>query len=249
MTTRCQSNLTMNISQTALSSFPLHHCQMTPAYLPSPACRWATPDQTLTQRGLVILCSSGTGEIQGLLRVDGSLFINTLFERLWEHLMESTEQLIIRWDKCTRSSLHEGSFSVKTKEHGKVVFMLTVVNVLSEKDTSLHTVLSFEMLKVRWNTTSAWLSQQETGLKVNQEASFAVQLNGARGAIDAKVHTPSGAVEECYITELDNGEHMGTYSRIEKDKGIIWSIINYMILCIFIIWLNIFYYRIVLLLI
>lgn len=45
------------------------------------------------------------------------------------------------------------------------------------------------------------------GLKVNQEASFAVQLNGARGAIDAKVHTPSGAVEECYITELDNGEH------------------------------------------
>lgn len=51
------------------------------------------------------------------------------------------------------------------------------------------------------------LPSQETGLKVNQEASFAVQLNGARGMIDAKVHTPSGAVEECYITELDNGEH------------------------------------------
>ena len=47
---------------------------------------------------------------------------------------------------------------------------------------------------------------QEMGLKVNQEASFAVQLNGARGVIDAKVHTPSGAMEECYITELDNGE-------------------------------------------
>ncbi|KTF84608.1 hypothetical protein cypCar_00011011, partial [Cyprinus carpio] len=47
-------------------------------------------------------------------------------------------------------------------------------------------------------------SLQEMGLKVNQEASFAVQLNGARGTIDAKVHTPSGAVEECYITELDN---------------------------------------------
>lgn len=47
---------------------------------------------------------------------------------------------------------------------------------------------------------------QETGLKVGQEASFAVQLNGARGLIDAKVHTPSGAVEECCITELDGGE-------------------------------------------
>ncbi len=44
------------------------------------------------------------------------------------------------------------------------------------------------------------------GLKVGQEASFAVQLNGARGLIDAKIHTPSGAIEECYITELDSGK-------------------------------------------
>ncbi|XP_070848282.1 filamin-C-like isoform X6 [Chaetodon trifascialis] len=47
-------------------------------------------------------------------------------------------------------------------------------------------------------------SLQEMGLKVGQEASFAVQLNGARGLIDAKIHTPSGAIEECYITELDD---------------------------------------------
>lgn len=47
---------------------------------------------------------------------------------------------------------------------------------------------------------------QETGLKVNQPASFAVQLNGARGVIDARVHTPSGAVEECYVSELESGE-------------------------------------------
>lgn len=47
---------------------------------------------------------------------------------------------------------------------------------------------------------------QEMGLKVGQEASFAVQLNGARGLIDAKIHTPSGAVEECYVTELDSGK-------------------------------------------
>lgn len=47
---------------------------------------------------------------------------------------------------------------------------------------------------------------QEIHLKVGQEASFPVQLNGARGLIDAKIHSPSGAVEECYITELDSGK-------------------------------------------
>nr|XP_020668107.1 filamin-C [Pogona vitticeps] len=50
-------------------------------------------------------------------------------------------------------------------------------------------------------------SLQETGLKVNQPASFAVQLNGARGVIDAKVHTPSGVVEECYVSELDSDKY------------------------------------------
>eukprot|EP00061_Rhincodon_typus_P011732 g36972.t1 len=48
-------------------------------------------------------------------------------------------------------------------------------------------------------------SLQESGLKVNQQASFAVQLNGARGVIDAKVRTPSGSVEECYVSEVDAG--------------------------------------------
>ncbi|KAL7862783.1 hypothetical protein SRHO_G00117670 [Serrasalmus rhombeus] len=46
-------------------------------------------------------------------------------------------------------------------------------------------------------------SLQEKDLKVNQEASFAVQRNGARGVIDAKVHSPSGVVEECYVTDVD----------------------------------------------
>lgn len=46
---------------------------------------------------------------------------------------------------------------------------------------------------------------QEKDLKVNQEASFAVQRNGVRGVIDAKVHAPSGVGEECYVTELDSG--------------------------------------------
>ncbi|XP_069085496.1 filamin-C isoform X1 [Pleurodeles waltl] len=50
-------------------------------------------------------------------------------------------------------------------------------------------------------------SLQEKGMKVNMPASFAVQLNGARGVIDAKVHTPSGSVEECYVSELDSDKY------------------------------------------
>ncbi|CDQ96225.1 unnamed protein product [Oncorhynchus mykiss] len=56
------------------------------------------------------------------------------------------------------------------------------------------------------------------GLKVGQEASFAVQLNGARGLIDAKVHTPSGAVEECYVTELDSDQHAIRF--IPRENGV-----------------------------
>lgn len=46
---------------------------------------------------------------------------------------------------------------------------------------------------------------QESGLKVNHPASFAVHLNGAQGKMSAKVHSPSGALEECVITELEQG--------------------------------------------
>lgn len=41
---------------------------------------------------------------------------------------------------------------------------------------------------------------------MNQPASFAVSLNGAKGVIDAKVHSPSGALEECCVTEIDQGK-------------------------------------------
>lgn len=41
---------------------------------------------------------------------------------------------------------------------------------------------------------------------MGHEASFAVQLNGARGLIDAKIQNPSGATEDCSITELDTGK-------------------------------------------
>nr|XP_054595919.1 filamin-C isoform X3 [Nothobranchius furzeri] len=61
-------------------------------------------------------------------------------------------------------------------------------------------------------------SLQETGLKVGQEASFAVQLNGVRGLIDAKVHTPSGATEECAVTELDSDQNAIGF--IPKENGV-----------------------------
>ncbi|XP_070785141.1 filamin-C isoform X5 [Enoplosus armatus] len=61
-------------------------------------------------------------------------------------------------------------------------------------------------------------SLQEMALKIGQEASFAVQLNGARGLIDAKIHTPSGAIEECYITELDSDQHAIRF--IPRENGV-----------------------------
>lgn len=57
---------------------------------------------------------------------------------------------------------------------------------------------------------------QEMGLKAGQEASFAVQLNGARGLVDAKIHSPSGATEECYVSELDSGEMV---SSVQSELG------------------------------
>uniref|UniRef100_A0A8C9TG10 Filamin C n=1 Tax=Scleropages formosus TaxID=113540 RepID=A0A8C9TG10_SCLFO len=61
-------------------------------------------------------------------------------------------------------------------------------------------------------------SLQEKGLEVNREASFAVQRNGARGIIDAKVHTPSGAVQECYIHEVDSDKN--TIRFIPRERGV-----------------------------
>ncbi|XP_051548052.1 filamin-C [Myxocyprinus asiaticus] len=61
-------------------------------------------------------------------------------------------------------------------------------------------------------------SLQEKDLKVNQEASFAVQRNGARGVIDAKVHAPSGLGEECYVTELDSDKSAIRF--IPRENGV-----------------------------
>ncbi|KAL0968726.1 hypothetical protein UPYG_G00270880 [Umbra pygmaea] len=61
-------------------------------------------------------------------------------------------------------------------------------------------------------------SLQEKDLIVNQEASFAVQRNGARGVVDAKVHTPSGFAEECYVTELDSDKNAIRF--IPRENGV-----------------------------
>uniref|UniRef100_UPI00398F5899 filamin-A-like isoform X3 n=1 Tax=Pristiophorus japonicus TaxID=55135 RepID=UPI00398F5899 len=61
-------------------------------------------------------------------------------------------------------------------------------------------------------------SLQESGLKVNHPASFAVSLNGAKGMIDAKVHSPSGALEECCVSEIDEDKYAVRF--IPRENGI-----------------------------
>ncbi|XP_066527398.1 filamin-B [Hoplias malabaricus] len=61
-------------------------------------------------------------------------------------------------------------------------------------------------------------SLQESGLKVNQPASFAVRLNGAQGTVDAKVHSPSGALEECVVSELEQDKYAIRF--IPRENGI-----------------------------
>lgn len=64
----------------------------------------------------------------------------------------------------------------------------------------------------------SYISEQESGLKVNHPASFAVSLNGAKGQIDAKVHSPSGALEGCCVTELDQDKYAVRF--IPRENGL-----------------------------
>ncbi|XP_058488127.1 filamin-B isoform X1 [Solea solea] len=59
---------------------------------------------------------------------------------------------------------------------------------------------------------------QESGLKVNHPASFAVRLNGAQGKLEAKVHSPSGALDECVVTELEPGQYAVRF--IPRENGV-----------------------------
>lgn len=59
---------------------------------------------------------------------------------------------------------------------------------------------------------------RESGLKVNHPASFAVRLNGAQGRLTAKVHSPSGALEECAVTELEKDKYAVRF--IPRENGV-----------------------------
>uniref|UniRef100_A0A8C9R1D2 Filamin B n=1 Tax=Scleropages formosus TaxID=113540 RepID=A0A8C9R1D2_SCLFO len=61
-------------------------------------------------------------------------------------------------------------------------------------------------------------SLQESGLKVNQPVSFAVRLNGAQGLITARVHSPSGALEDCVVTELEPDKYAVRF--IPRENGV-----------------------------
>lgn len=47
------------------------------------------------------------------------------------------------------------------------------------------------------------VSSAQEALRVNHPAALSVHLNGARGAIDAKVLSPAGTVSECSVSEID----------------------------------------------
>lgn len=53
---------------------------------------------------------------------------------------------------------------------------------------------------------------------MNHPASFAVHLNGAQGKMAAKVHSPSGALEECVVTELEQGPSVRLHSKSALDQ-------------------------------
>ncbi|KAM3621534.1 uncharacterized protein V6R79_012576 [Siganus canaliculatus] len=59
---------------------------------------------------------------------------------------------------------------------------------------------------------------QESGLKMHQPASFAVHLNGAKGDLTAQAHSPSGALEECAVTELEQDKFAIRF--IPRENGV-----------------------------
>lgn len=46
-----------------------------------------------------------------------------------------------------------------------------------------------------------------------------MRLNGAQGTIDAKVHSPSGALEDCVVSEVDQGKTQMEASRQNVKKS------------------------------
>uniref|UniRef100_UPI00358F87F3 filamin-C-like isoform X2 n=1 Tax=Myxine glutinosa TaxID=7769 RepID=UPI00358F87F3 len=60
-------------------------------------------------------------------------------------------------------------------------------------------------------------SLQESGLKANHPASFAVQMHGTRGFLEAKLHSASGSVEDCYISDVEQDRR--TVRFVPRENG------------------------------
>ncbi|CAG5977706.1 unnamed protein product [Menidia menidia] len=59
---------------------------------------------------------------------------------------------------------------------------------------------------------------QESGLKANHPASFAVRLNGAQGKMEAQVRSPSGALEKCVVSEIERDKYAIRF--IPRENGV-----------------------------
>ncbi len=63
-------------------------------------------------------------------------------------------------------------------------------------------------------------SLRTKGLEINKPCMFSVNVNGARGKIDAKVVTPAGTQENCLVQEMDDDHYAVRF--IPHDNGIHW---------------------------
>lgn len=58
----------------------------------------------------------------------------------------------------------------------------------------------------------------ESSLKVGNPVTLIINLNGARGHLDAKLVSPSGADDDCFITPIDSDEHALRF--VPKENGL-----------------------------
>ncbi len=63
-------------------------------------------------------------------------------------------------------------------------------------------------------------SLKTKGLEVNRQYTFTVNVNGARGRVDARVTAPSGAEEACVVQEMSDDNYAIRF--IPKENGTHW---------------------------
>lgn len=63
-------------------------------------------------------------------------------------------------------------------------------------------------------------SLRTKGLEINKPFTFSINANGAKGKVDAKVITPSGAEEYCLVQEMADDHHVIRF--IPRENGVHW---------------------------